>query len=83
MRPSPSPDNSAAETHPRSIRSFVLRQGHMTAAQQRAIDDHPDHQFYNLNIDAGSMWARKLIDRMVAAEAPTPGPRTIPLRPAA
>jgi hypothetical protein len=29
------------------------------------------------------MWARKLIDRMVAAEAPTPGPRTIPLRPAA
>ena len=34
----PSPDNSAAETHPRSIRSFVLRQGHMTAAQQRAID---------------------------------------------
>ena len=24
--------------HPRAIRSFVLRQGHMTAAQQRAID---------------------------------------------
>ena len=36
-----------------------------------------------LNIDAGSMWARKLIDRLVAAEAPVPGPRTIPLRPAA
>ncbi|GCL61644.1 aromatic ring-hydroxylating dioxygenase subunit alpha [Pseudaquabacterium pictum] len=52
-------------------------------AQQRAIDEHPDHQFYNLNIDAGSMWARKLIDRLVAAEAPAPGPRTIPLRPAA
>ncbi|MES2715959.1 MAG: aromatic ring-hydroxylating dioxygenase subunit alpha [Pseudomonadota bacterium] len=52
-------------------------------AQQRAIDEHPDHQFYNLNIDAGSMWARKLIDRLVAAEAPTAGPRTIPLRPAA
>jgi len=52
-------------------------------AQQRAIDEHPDHQFYNLNIDAGSMWARKLIDRMVAAEAPTAGQRTIPLRPAA
>ena len=28
-----------------------------------AIDEHPDHQFYNLNIDAGSMWARRLIDR--------------------
>ncbi|WMY92681.1 tRNA (guanosine(46)-N7)-methyltransferase TrmB [Snodgrassella communis] len=26
------------EHHTRSIRSFVLRQGHMTAAQQRAID---------------------------------------------
>jgi vanillate O-demethylase monooxygenase subunit len=52
-------------------------------AQQRAIDEHPDHQFYNLNIDAGSMWARKLIDRMVAAESPVPGHRTIALRPAA
>jgi phenylpropionate dioxygenase-like ring-hydroxylating dioxygenase large terminal subunit len=31
-------------------------------AQQQAIDEHPDHQFYNLNIDAGSMWARRLID---------------------
>jgi phenylpropionate dioxygenase-like ring-hydroxylating dioxygenase large terminal subunit len=42
-------------------------------AQQRAIDDHPDHRFYNLNIDGGSMWARKLIDRMVAAERAQPG----------
>ena len=33
-----SSENNAAETHPRSIRSFALRQGHMTAAQQRAID---------------------------------------------
>nr|WP_277924550.1 aromatic ring-hydroxylating dioxygenase subunit alpha [Sphingomonas sp. CROZ-RG-20F-R02-07] len=37
-------------------------------AQQRAIDDHPDHVFYNLNIDAGSMWARRAIDRMIAKE---------------
>ena len=34
------------------------------------MDDHPDHSFYNLNIDAGSMWARRFIDRMVALEAP-------------
>jgi vanillate O-demethylase monooxygenase subunit len=40
-------------------------------AQQKAIDDHPDHVFYNLNIDAGSMWARKLIDRMIAEETAT------------
>jgi vanillate O-demethylase monooxygenase subunit len=44
------------------------------------MDDHPDHQFYNLNIDAGSMWARRLIDRMVEKEKPA---RTsIPIRPA-
>ena len=28
------------EQHHRSIKSFVLRQGHMTAAQQRAIDEN-------------------------------------------
>jgi vanillate O-demethylase monooxygenase subunit len=38
-------------------------------AQQRAIEDNPDHVFYNLNIDAGSMWARKLIERMIDSEA--------------
>ena len=37
-------------------------------AQQKAIEANPDHIFYNLNIDAGSMWARKLIDRMLADE---------------
>jgi phenylpropionate dioxygenase-like ring-hydroxylating dioxygenase large terminal subunit len=39
-------------------------------AQQKAMDEHPDHQFYNLNIDAGSMWARRLIDGLVAREKP-------------
>lgn len=38
-------------------------------AQQRAIDERPDHVFYNLNIDAGAMWARRLIDRMLADDA--------------
>jgi phenylpropionate dioxygenase-like ring-hydroxylating dioxygenase large terminal subunit len=36
--------------------------------QQRAIDDHPDHAFYNLNIDAGAMWARRIVEKLVAAE---------------
>jgi vanillate O-demethylase monooxygenase subunit len=40
-------------------------------AQQRAIDDNPDRVFYNLNIDAGAMWARRMIDRMVARESPS------------
>lgn len=37
-------------------------------AQQRAIDDNPDRVFYNINIDAGSMWMRRVIDRMIEAE---------------
>ena len=37
-------------------------------SQQIAIEANPDHQFYNLNIDAGTMWARKLIDRMIDEE---------------
>ncbi|WP_441234196.1 aromatic ring-hydroxylating dioxygenase subunit alpha [Bradyrhizobium sp. 930_D9_N1_4] len=41
-------------------------------AQQRAMDENPDRIFYNLNIDAGAMWTRKLIDRMVAKENPSP-----------
>lgn len=41
-------------------------------AQQKAIDANPGRPFYNLNIDAGSMWARRLIDRMTAREATPP-----------
>jgi len=53
-------------------------------AQQQAIDEHPGYSFYNLNIDAGSMWMRKLIDKMIAAESGGPSTsRVIPLRPAA
>jgi vanillate O-demethylase monooxygenase subunit len=32
------------------------------------MDENPDRVFYNLNIDAGAMWSRKLIDRMIARE---------------
>lgn len=35
------------EIHHRNIKSFVLRQGHMTAAQQKAIDDN----WHNIGID--------------------------------
>jgi phenylpropionate dioxygenase-like ring-hydroxylating dioxygenase large terminal subunit len=41
-------------------------------AQQKAIEENPDHVFYNLNIDAGAMWARRLIDKMVSADTPAP-----------
>jgi vanillate O-demethylase monooxygenase subunit len=41
-------------------------------AQQRAMDENPDRVFYNLNVDTGAMWARRLIDRMIAREHPLP-----------
>lgn len=41
-------------------------------AQQKALDRNPRQPFYNLNIDAGALWARRLIDRMIAAETRTP-----------
>jgi vanillate O-demethylase monooxygenase subunit len=47
-------------------------------AQQKAIARNPRQPFYNLNIDAGALWARRLIDRMLAAEnggTATPVPR--------
>jgi phenylpropionate dioxygenase-like ring-hydroxylating dioxygenase large terminal subunit len=50
-------------------------------AQQIAIDEHPDHRFYNLNIDAGSMWARRLIDGLVRREQSAQA--VIPIRRAA
>jgi len=37
-------------------------------AQQKAIDRNPRLPFYNLNIDAGALWARRLQERMVASE---------------
>ena len=54
-------------------------------AQQIAMDARPDHAFYNLSIDAGSMWARRLIDGLVAREQSQTGPpaTVIPIRPEA
>ena len=50
-------------------------------AQQRAVVERPERDFYNLNIDAGAVWARRLIDGLVAREQPA---RTVvPIRAAA
>jgi vanillate O-demethylase monooxygenase subunit len=37
-------------------------------AQQMAIDRNPRMPFYNLNIDAGALWARRKIDNMLKSE---------------
>jgi len=41
----------------------------MLEAQQRGIEANPSYDFYNLNIDAGSMWTRRIVSRMIAAES--------------
>jgi phenylpropionate dioxygenase-like ring-hydroxylating dioxygenase large terminal subunit len=41
-------------------------------AQQIAMANNPNKEFYNLNIDAGAMWMRRLIDKMVSTESKTP-----------
>jgi hypothetical protein len=43
----------------------------MLEAQQRGIEANPGYDFYNLNIDAGSMWTRRIVARMIAAEQGT------------
>jgi len=40
----------------------------MLTAQQAAIDANPEHEFYSLSIDAGGMWVRRILDRMLEAE---------------
>jgi vanillate O-demethylase monooxygenase subunit len=50
------------------VASIFREDERILEAQQIAIDENPDHVIYNLNIDAGSMWARKLIDRMIGEE---------------
>ena len=52
----------------------------MLIAQQEAIDANPDHEFYSLNIDAGGMWVRRILDRMLQAEGLVPPPRPQELR---
>jgi vanillate O-demethylase monooxygenase subunit len=41
----------------------------MLSAQQSAIEANPDHEFYALNIDAGGMWVRRILDSMLAVES--------------
>lgn len=40
----------------------------MLQAQQEAIDANPDHEFYSLNVDAGGMWVRRILEKALLAE---------------
>lgn len=50
------------------VRGVFAEDEDMLIAQQRAIDENPEHVFYSLNIDAGGMWVRRILDDMLAAE---------------
>lgn len=65
-----------------AARGILLEDETIIEAQQRAMDRNPGREFYNLNIDAGSLWARRLIDEMIDKElAETPALRSIPIIP--
>jgi vanillate O-demethylase monooxygenase subunit len=62
-------DEQARTTQLREGVSAIFAQDEdMLGAQHAAIAANPDKVFYNLNIDAGALWARKVIDKMFVEE---------------
>ena len=62
---SPSPPNCATP----NARIFEEDRA-VVEAQQLAMDAAPADAIHNLSIDAGSVWARRIIERLVADEMP-------------
>ncbi|MBG6116386.1 MULTISPECIES: aromatic ring-hydroxylating dioxygenase subunit alpha [unclassified Sphingobium] len=56
-----------------SARSIFGEDKTVLELQQKAVDEFPEREFYFLNIDGAAMWARRKIDRAIAAEH---GPQT-------
>ena len=65
-------DEAFTDTHRGMIHNIFEEDRAMLEAQQVAIERHVGYDFYNLNIDAGGLWVRRLIDRLAAAEAESP-----------
>jgi len=42
------------------------------SSRQQAFERNPGRTFYNLNIDGGAMWMRKLIDKAIERETTPP-----------
>ena len=62
-------DSQRVTTQTREGVSRIFAQDEeMLVAQQAAIDANPDYEFYNLNIDSGGMWVRRILEAMLAAE---------------
>lgn len=62
-------DQSITTRHREGVSRVFQEDERMLEAQQRAIDANPDYDFYNLNIDAGSMWVRRILESMIDAES--------------
>ncbi|MGN7158073.1 aromatic ring-hydroxylating dioxygenase subunit alpha [Dietzia cercidiphylli] len=52
----------------RGVANVFAEDEAMLNAQQAAIDANPGYDFYNLNIDAGGMWVRRIIASLIAKE---------------
>jgi vanillate O-demethylase monooxygenase subunit len=61
-------DQSITTRHRQAIARVFEEDHDMLEAQQRAIDANPEYDFYNLNIDAGTMWMRRIITDLIDAE---------------
>jgi vanillate O-demethylase monooxygenase subunit len=62
-------DQSITTRHREGVARVFQEDERMLEAQQRAMIANPDYDFYNLNIDAGTMWVRRILQRMIDAEA--------------
>lgn len=51
-----------------NLRSIIGEDQAALEAQQQAIEDNPHRRVVNIAIDAGGMHARRIIDKMIAAE---------------
>lgn len=55
------------ETRERNA-AIIAEDEAVLTAQQQAMEENPDAVFYNLNIDGGAMWSRRILDGMIASE---------------
>lgn len=51
-----------------AVRGIFAQDEEILEFQQRAIERNPDKIFYDLNIDAGGMWARRKVATMIDTE---------------
>ena len=55
------------ETRERNA-AIIAEDEDVLVSQQIAMEQNPNAIFYNLNIDGGAMWARRILDDMIKAE---------------